>query len=224
MKRINMRERVILVLGCLALLIFLNACNEERKETPKTAPKIDSIKPGVVSQAKKHPKYVITVFEQGKSLGDITIETYPEIAPNTCKNFDSLVAIKFYDETAFHRVANKVIIQGGDPNSKDKPQKTWGSGDPNQTKIKAEFNNYMHERGVISAAHRQEDINSANSQFFICLKAMPEYDKQYTIFAKITSGLEIADKVSHADIKAHPLSGELTLPVKKYTMKIRKQE
>jgi len=89
--------------------------------------------------AKKNPQYVIHVKSGGNTVGDIIIETYPEVAPLTCKNFDSLVSINFYNGTAFHRVIPGFMIQGGDPNTKSKPRNTWGMGDPSQTTVPAEL-------------------------------------------------------------------------------------
>src|SRR5262245_54833622 len=114
------------------------------------------------------PQYLITVTRGGQPLGQITIETFPDIAPKPSANFDSLVSIKFYDSTAFHRVIPGFVIQGGDPNSKNKPRSTWGYGDPSQRTVPAEFTRLSHTRGMMSAA-RATDPNSATSQFFICV-------------------------------------------------------
>jgi cyclophilin family peptidyl-prolyl cis-trans isomerase len=98
------------------------------------------------------------------------------------------------------------MIQGGDPNSKNKPKETWGEGDPAQRNIPAEFNNINHTRGILSAA-RAEDINSANSQFFIMVSDHPRLDHKYTAFGKVISGMETVDKIVNAprDDKDNPL-------------------
>jgi len=141
-----------------------------------------------------NPKYKISVTHGGDSIGEMIIEMFPEVAPKHVHNFDSLVSIGFYNGTAFHRVIPGFMIQGGDPNSKDKPESTWGYGDPSQTKVPAEFSALKHERGIISAA-RATDINSATSQFFICVAKASHLDGQYSIYGKVLEGMEVADKI-----------------------------
>lgn len=153
----------------------------------------------------KHPQYVITVTQTGKTLGKITVELYPELAPLTCKNFDSLVAAKAFDGTAFHRVISGFVIQGGDPNSKNKPRDTWGMGDPSQTRVPAEFSKVPHSRGMLSMA-RSQDPNSASSQFFICHADARSLDNKYTVFGKVLEGIEVVDKVTEVPLKGeHPI-------------------
>ena len=143
---------------------------------------------------KKTKEYQIEIKVEGKSIGTIDIALWPDLAPKTVANFDKLVAEGAYDGTAFHRVIPGFMIQGGDPNSKDKPKSTWGMGDSTQTKVPAEFSNISHERGILSMA-RSQDINSASSQFFICVKDSPFLDNKYTVFGKVTNGMEVADKI-----------------------------
>lgn len=141
------------------------------------------------------PKYTIEVTKGGKTLGKIVIETFPGVAPQHCRNFDSLVAVKFYDGTKFHRVIADFMIQGGDPNSKTPNKNMWGMGDPTQTKVPAEFSTLKHFRGMVSAA-RSNDPNSATSQFFICHGNPTFLDGKYTIWGRAISGLDIVDKVA----------------------------
>jgi cyclophilin family peptidyl-prolyl cis-trans isomerase len=143
----------------------------------------------------KNPRYEMTVTQSGKELGKIVLELFPDKAPKHVKNFDSLVAAKFYDGCAFHRVIPGFMIQGGDPNSKDKPKNTWGMGAPGQTKVPAEFNDIKHVPGILSAA-RTSDPNSATSQFFLMHAASPHLDGQYTAYGKAVSGLEVIDMVA----------------------------
>lgn len=140
------------------------------------------------------PKYKITATQNEKVIGEMLLETYPDIAPKHAENFDNLVAEKFFDGTAFHRVIPGFMIQGGDPNSKDKPRNTWGYGDPKQKTVPAEFNNTPHKKGILSAA-RSMDPNSATSQFFICVADAPHLDGQYTVYGKVIEGLEVADDI-----------------------------
>ncbi len=146
------------------------------------------------------PRYEISVVEidtetgTKQDLGKIVIELFPDIAPRHVRNFDSLVAVKFYDGTAFHRVIPGFMIQGGDPNSKDKPKDTWGRGAPGQTRVPAEFSSVKHIRGIVSAA-RSNDINSATSQFFIMHGNSPHLDGKYSAFGQTVSGLDVVDAI-----------------------------
>src|SRR5947208_611962 len=102
------------------------------------------------------------------SEGDMVVEFWTDAAPNTIENFKKLARAGFYNGTIFHRIVKAFMIQGGDPNSKDPSKENrYGEGGPGY-KIKAEFNDHLHERGVISMA-REPDPDSAGSQFFICL-------------------------------------------------------
>ncbi len=157
---------------------------------------------------KTNPHYIISVKlkEANQELGDIELELFPEVAPKHVKNFDSLVSIKFFDGCAFHRVIPGFMIQGGDPNSKDKPKNMWGFGDPSQTRVPAEFNSIKHERGILSAA-RSNDPNSATSQFFIMVASAPHLDGQYTAYGKVVSGMDVVDKIvsQPRDARDNPL-------------------
>ncbi|MFA7573513.1 MAG: peptidylprolyl isomerase [Lutispora sp.] len=122
----------------------------------------------------------------------IKIELYPEIAPNTVKNFVSLVNKGFYDGLIFHRVIPGFMIQGGCPNGS-------GTGGPGYS-IKGEFssngfnNSLKHDKGVISMARAMQP-NSAGSQFFIMVEAAPHLDGAYAAFGKVTEGLDEADRI-----------------------------
>ncbi|MFV0517685.1 MAG: peptidylprolyl isomerase [Aminipila sp.] len=119
-------------------------------------------------------------------------ELYPEIAPETVKNFEKLAKDGFYDGLIFHRVIPGFMIQGGDPTG-------TGMGGPGHN-IKGEFsangfeNNLKHTKGVLSMA-RAMDPNSAGSQFFVMVEDAPHLDGQYAAFGKITEGLDVADKI-----------------------------
>ncbi len=164
------------------------------------------IRMDAVENKGKDYRYEITVTQKDHELGKMIIELFPEIAPKHVRNFDSLVSIKFYDGTAFHRVIPGFMIQGGDPNSKDKPKNQWGYGDPSQTTVPAEFNSTKHVRGILSAA-RSQNPNSATSQFFIMTSDAPHLDGQYTAYGKVISGIEVADKIvnSPRDPNDNPL-------------------
>lgn len=175
--------------------------------------------------SKKDPKndyiYVISVRQGNNLLGDIKIRLFPDVAPMHCRNFDSLVNIKFYDGTAFHRVIPNFMMQGGCPNSKSKPKNTWGMGDPSQRKIPAEFSNLKHVKGTISAA-RTNDPNSATSQFFICFDKSPWLDGKYTIFGEVIEGWDVLSKVEKTKLEKQPYSEEVSSPIEKIEMTVKR--
>ncbi len=127
------------------------------------------------------------------SHGTIEIEFFEDKASGHVKNFKDLANKEFYNGTTFHRVIPGFMIQGGDPNTKTDDRSSHGMGGPGYT-IDAEFNDARHDRGVLSMA-RSQDPNSAGSQFFIVVKDSHFLDGQYTAFGKVTSGMDIADKI-----------------------------
>jgi peptidyl-prolyl cis-trans isomerase B (cyclophilin B) len=128
------------------------------------------------------------------SAGEMVIEFWPNLAPKTVENFKTLARKGFYDGTCFHRIVKGFMIQGGDPLTKDPAAESrWGTGDPGY-KVKAEFNESPHVRGVISMA-RSQDPNSAGSQFFICLADARFLDRQYTAFGKLRQGDDVLQKI-----------------------------
>lgn len=134
---------------------------------------------------------IVIEMENG---GKIELELYPEFAPETVKNFETLVSSGFYDGLTFHRIIPGFMIQGGDP---------LGNGmGGSEKKIKGEFrangfkqNTLKHERGVISMA-RAFDPNSASSQFFIMHADAPHLDGSYAAFGKVISGIEVVDEIA----------------------------
>ena len=140
-----------------------------------------SAPPPMTIDAKK--KYTATMET---TLGTIVLELYPSIAPQHVNSFVFLAREGFYDGVIFHRVIPGFMIQGGDPTG-------TGTGGPGY-RLKAEFNPTRHERGVLSMA-RSNDPNSGGSQFFIMHDDSPHLDNQYTAFGKVTSGIEVVDKI-----------------------------
>jgi peptidyl-prolyl cis-trans isomerase B (cyclophilin B) len=127
------------------------------------------------------------------SHGTIEIEFFEDKASGHVKNFKDLANKEFYNGTTFHRVIPGFMVQGGDPNTKTDDRSSHGMGGPGYT-IDAEFNDARHDRGVLSMA-RSQDPNSAGSQFFIVVKDSHFLDGQYTAFGKVTSGMDVADKI-----------------------------
>ena len=152
--------------------------------------------------AGKAPKAVIKT-----QLGDMEIVFFPDKAPNHVQNFIKLAKSGYYNGTIFHRVIPGFMIQGGDPNTKDpKKPETYGMGGPSE-KLKAEFNDTPHRRGIVSMA-RTNDPNSAGSQFFIVVKDSNFLDGQYTVFGEVVKGMEVADKIVNLPRNARDLPTE----------------
>ena len=150
------------------------------------------------------------------TAGEIVIEFWPDVAPKTVENFKTLAKKGFYDGTAFHRIVKGFMIQGGDPLSKDPAKEgRYGEGGPGY-KIKAEFNDHPHERGVISMA-RETAPDSAGSQFFICLAPVHRLDHQYTTFGKLIKGDDVLEKIGNTPVTANSM-GEMSKPTKRVTI------
>ncbi|MGH7994546.1 MAG: peptidylprolyl isomerase [Limisphaerales bacterium] len=145
--------------------------------------------------------------------GELVIEFWPEVAPNTVANFKKLVSQGFYDGTCFHRIIKGFMIQGGDPLTRDASREShWGTGGPGHT-IKAEFNDRSHQRGVISMA-RSSHPDSAGSQFFICDGDASFLDRQYTAFGRLIAGDDVLAKIANTPVGASG-SGERSKPQKR---------
>jgi peptidyl-prolyl cis-trans isomerase B (cyclophilin B) len=147
------------------------------------------------------------------SEGEMVVQFWTDAAPNTIENFKKLAREDFYDGTIFHRIVKGFMIQGGDPNSKDlAKENSYGQGGPSY-KIKAEFNDHSHQRGVISMA-RSSDPDSAGSQFFICLAPVSRLDHQYTTFGKLIRGDDVLEKIGDTPVTRNS-SGENSKPTKR---------
>lgn len=144
-----------------------------------------------------------------KNYGTVKIELYPDVAPNTVKNFISLINERYYDGLTFHRIIDRFMIQGGDKSG-------TGAGETDFT-IPGEFsankykNNLKHEKGVISMARRDytyygkatEGYNSAATQFFIMLEDTESLDGLYASFGKVTEGMDIIEEIGKVKTDAN---------------------
>ena len=140
--------------------------------------------------------------------GRVVIELLPELAPNHVKRIKELSRAGFYDGIVFHRVIEGFMAQTGDPTG-------TGGGGSDKPDLKAEFSSERHLRGVVSMA-RSRSPNSANSQFFIVFDDASWLDNQYTVWGRVTSGMEFVDQIK----KGHPRSGEVDDPDKIVSMKV----
>ena len=131
--------------------------------------------------------------------GDVKIELFPDVAPKHVERIKKLANEGKYDNVVFHRVIDGFMAQTGDvqygnssPNEYD--LRRVGTGGSTLPDLPSEFSDIPHVRGTLSMA-RSQDPNSANSQFFICFKAAPFLDRQYTVFGKVIEGMENVDKI-----------------------------
>tara|TARA_B110000196_G_scaffold274299_1_gene251167 strand:- start:466 stop:1026 length:561 start_codon:yes stop_codon:yes gene_type:complete len=135
--------------------------------------------------------------------GDLKIELFQDIAPNHVARIKKLANNGEYDNVVFHRVIDGFMAQTGDvkfgnSSSKNFDLRRAGMGGSTLPDLKEEFSDIPHDRGTLSMA-RSQDANSANSQFFICFKASPFLDRQYTVFGKVIEGMEYVDKIKKGD-------------------------
>ena len=142
--------------------------------------------------------------------GEVEIELFKDEAPNHVKRILELVNEGKYNGVAFHRVIEGFMAQTGDVkfgNINNFNKDLVGTGSSDLPDLKAEFNNIPHERGTVSMA-RSSNPDSGNSQFFICFKAAPHLDRQYTVFGKVTRGMEFIDQIKRGE----PGSGSVSSP------------
>ena len=171
----------------------------DEAESPDGAQVTRGVKPEPDAEA-----VVLEVESGGFSYGRIVVELYPNVAPKMVERFKRLVGEGFYDGTAFHRVSARTgVVQGGDPNSKDEDPANDGLGGSPYGSVPAEFSDIPFDRGIVGAA-RAQDVNSANSQFYITLRRVPQWDAQYTVFGKVIEGMNTADAIAGAPTRPAP--------------------
>jgi len=183
------------------LLVFgLTGCSQEAKEEntqtelAESEAVADTAKPKVPADTTEkimRDKNPIVVLET--DFGNIEFELFWKKTPKTALNFLRLVHQGYYDSLTFHRIVPDFVIQGGDPQGD-------GSGGPGYT-IPFEKADTKHLRGSLGMA-RDQDPNSAGSQFYICLKDLPSLDGNYVIFGKVIKGMDTVDKI--AQVKTDP--------------------
>jgi len=141
------------------------------------------------------------------SRGEIEIRLATGEAPRHAENFARLCENGFYNGTYFHRVAPEVLIQGGDPNTRDEDPSNDGKGGYSfrgpGTTLQAEISKLKHLRGSVSMA-RGSDPDSAGSQFFILLKDDPKLDGLYSVFGEVTRGIEVVESIAEEPGRAYP--------------------
>ena len=161
-------------LAVVAMLVFASACKGATDGLP----------------VRNTGHYAVIDTERGT----IVLELYPESAPKTVANFETLVNKGFYNGLTWHRVVPDFVIQGGDPDG-------TGAGGPGYT-VPAEIKE-KHLRGSLATARQGDEVNptraSSGSQFYICLQPQPGLDGQYTVFGGVIKGMDAVDQIQKGD-------------------------
>ncbi len=197
-----MKKSISIIALILSMMMLASCGTNSNKETPTPTP-AQTPDPELV----KNTINATIVMEDGD---EISLELYPDLAPETVENFVELAEDGFYDGTIFHRVIEDFMIQGGGYDENLKEQKT--------DSIKGEFsangfeNTLSHTRGVISMA-RAQDMDSASSQFFIMHEDAPHLDGQYAAFGMVTDGMDVVDEIASVKTGTVAASGMEDVPV-----------
>jgi cyclophilin family peptidyl-prolyl cis-trans isomerase len=187
--KVALRRASLAMLG-LALALPLAAAPKKAAAPAKTAP--------AKASAAAKGTYVLLDTTKGK----VTVELFTKQSPATAANFLKLVRSGFYSGIMFHRVEPGFVVQAGDPQSKTLPpgDPMLGRGGPGYTiKMEASATKLKHEMGTLSMARKSNDVDSAGSQFFICLKAVPFLDGGYAVFGKVAKGMDVVEKLKVGD-------------------------
>ena len=186
-----------MTLLCLSFALSALACGQGSNSNGNANVAAEpNVKTGVKPEADAEAAIIETDF------GRIVLELYPNVAPQMVARFKKLASTGFYNGTSIHRI-NPDIIQGGDPNSKDNNPLNDGAGDSDEPNVPAEFSDILYERGIVGAARKGNDINSANCQFFITLKRQEAFEQpnnRYTVFGRVIEGINNADIISTAPV------------------------
>lgn len=207
-------KKVLILSVLVAFFLFGCGKQEEPKgEAPQEQPEQvaeaeeEMTKP-ITQEPIEREKNPIVVVET--NFGPIELELFWDKTPKTAENFLRLVISEFYDSLTFHRVVPNFVIQGGDPLGN-------GSGGPGYT-IDFEKADTKHLRGSLGMA-RSQDLNSGGSQFYICLKALPNLDGNYVVFGKVVKGMDVVDKIAQVKTDAREMPLEKVIMTKVYEKK-----
>lgn len=139
--------------------------------------------------------------------GTVTIDLLPDVAPEHCARMKELARAGAYDNVAFHRVIDGFMAQTGDVANgnmeKDFNIRMAGTGGSDMPDLPAEFSKLPHDRGTIGAA-RSQSPNSANSQFFINFSDNAFLNGQYTVYGRVTSGMDLVDNIARGEPPMNP--------------------
>lgn len=197
----------------MIFVVFLTSCKDQKliDENQQLKKQIQELKLKNMQYEKlaQNIQFLIEEMEGVKArlvtnFGNIEIEFFPQKAPLTCFNFITHAESGYYDGLLFHRVIKGFMIQGGDPNTRTPNVQSYGLGGP-LVHIPHEFNELPHERGAVSMARPGNVALGAGSQFFIVQQPSRHLDGQYTVFGKVTKGMEVVDKIADVPTQSNDL-------------------
>ncbi len=207
------RVAFILVIGLALILAFGCSNNDEAGDASgQTDAKADSAAPMTrwdSLAAIRYPvrdvnnKFVTLMTDHG----NMTLELYRDVAPVHADSFVARVQDGFYDNSAFFRIIDNFMIQGGDPTGTGKGKVSYY--------LAAEFSDLPHQDGTLAMA-RSRDVNSASTQFYICLarnRQTASLDGKYTVFGQLIKGYDVLHKIGSVEVVANPeRGGEVSQP------------
>jgi len=201
----------IFILSIL-VVFFLFGCGkkeeaqtEKVEEQPEEVAEAEEATRPISKEPIEREKNPIVVMET--NFGNIELELFWDKTPKTAENFLRLVISQFYDGLTFHRIIPNFVIQGGCPLGN-------GTGGPGYS-IDFEKADTKHNRGSLAMA-RSQDPNSAGSQFYICLKALPNLDGNYVVFGKVVKGMDVVDKIAQVETDPRDMPKEKVIMTKVY--------
>jgi len=150
-------------------------------------------------------------------MGEIRIELLADVAPLTAAHFASLAERGYYDGVTFHRVVPGFMIQGGDPNTRDRDPRNDGQGGQ-QEPVADERPAVSHVRGIVSLANRGVP-NSGATQFFIVLEDARHLDGQFATFGRVIAGMDVVDRIAAVERDVYARHGPAERPVQDVVMK-----
>ena len=192
----------------VALALAVMGCGEDAPSASEPGPPVP-----VPEAAAPRDVAVIEVAD----LGEIRFELLADVAPVTAGHFASLAEQGFYDGVTFHRVVPGFMIQGGDPNTRDRDPRNDGLGGQ-EHEVKDERPALSHVRGIVSLANRGLP-NSGATQFFIVLEDARHLDGQFAAFGRVVAGMDVADRIATVERDVYARHGPAERPVRDVVMK-----
>ncbi len=214
-EKLKLRSVLTLLLLSLMLVLGFAACNKNTatQDYDNANDEEAALEAKVKKGVKPLPDPEVAVIDAG-DYGKIVIELYSNIAPQMVARFKQLIKEGFYNGTTFHRINPELgIIQGGDPLSRDDNPNNDGTGDSPYPNVPGEMSDIPYERGIVGAARKgaspvpgggglteTQARDTANCQFFITLKRVPDFDRNYTVFGKVIEGIKNAEIIAGAPV------------------------
>ncbi len=209
----------IIGISLLIIFFFTISCGNQKlsQENKRLKDQISELKMEVMQYETlgEHIQFLIDQMKNVKArivtnYGNIELRFFPAKAPITCFSFIAHAESGYYDGLLFHRVIKGFMIQGGDPNTRSGNVQSYGLGGP-LVHIPNEFNDLPHDRGMVSMARVNNLAEGAGSQFFIVQKPAHHLDHHYTVFAQVTKGMDVVDKIANVPVNENDLP---LIPVK----------